>query len=1113
MREGTSSPARGGRKETPAGGSGMAGRPQDGGEPVRLPSDWIGPGTCLGGFRIERLLGDGGMGQVFLARQLSLGRDVALKVLPQRYAADRDTVASFMNELHLLARLEHPNIVTVHEAGEDDGVLFMAMAYIRGDTVEQRLATYGRMPEVEALRLVRAVAEALGYAWASHRLLHLDIKPSNILLDPGGVPKLADFGISQSLRRQAEDEPAADDTDIQGTPNYMSPEQAAGEAVLDPRADIYALGATLYHMVTGARPFGDSDVEETLRRQIAEALPDPRSLAPRLSRPCAALLARMLAKDPAARYPDWETLRLDIDRVLDGRMPRDGGAPIAQTFHPAPEAARRPRTGAVLAGAALLAAAVAAGFVFRNLASPNLRPDEDPVAAPVEPDPEPDPTTREAEAQAAVEAAAEFARENPEDFDGIVARFEAARAVADGTDHAEMAIAELRRARRERLAAARGVLDRLEREVHELLDAGLLAEAIALVEDYDGAHAAISAAGRARLAEGIREEAIRAEEAARVEDARREAEAARLAAEAAEQARRAQVAQAAGTLRRAVAEAVMGEAYDAAAARLEAGIADPELEDVRDDLATLRDEVRAVATYATDGLLQSFRNDRGRAVTIEFAGGAETWTIYGVQEDTIELRRSVGHGFVARRIRAADLTLAERLRRTGTQAAPAPDVLRGLLLCRLGHTEPGLRMLQRAGTPLGELLAETRLQTEREAQEERSAETVDPETEADRMARLREALRAANPELGDGFRMRHRSIEGGLALDLSNNPELQSLTPLAGLPLVSLNLQNCGIEDLEPLRGLRLRELNLAGTRVTDLGPIERHPLGSLNLADAPVANLAPLRGSPIEDLDLSGTQVDSLMFVSGLPLRRLVIRGMHMTSLRPLFGLRLEELHIGEGADIEDLRPLRGMPLQRLSIVADRVVDLGPLAGMPLEELSIERPDPGSRVARDLRPLRGLPLRHLVLVGFQVTDLSPLEGLPLVHLDLSRNRTLTDLEPLRESPLEVVRLAWTGVEDLEPLRGAPVRELDLRGTPVRNLAACADMPLEHLSLRDCPNVRSLGPLLRCTRLQTLVLPPAAVNVERLQGHPSLERIGFTRGRLVPVADFWGQSPDARARP
>lgn len=291
---------------------------------VTIPHKGPGPGATVGGFKILQSLGKGGMGEVFLARQLSMDRNVALKILPKGMTADREDVDRFVNEVRLSARLDHPNIVTAYEAGQDAGTYFLAMAYAPGETLESRLKRTGPMPEAAALGIARKVAAALAYAWGAHHLIHRDVKPANIMLNDNDEPKLMDMGIS---KRFGDIGGLTLDGTVVGTPNYMSPEQADGLPNVDFRSDMYALGATLYHTVTGHLPFAGNTLMETLRKQATASLPDPRRGGVSLSRSCVLVMETLLARNPEQRYVTWEAFLAEADVVLSGGVLKRNGLP------------------------------------------------------------------------------------------------------------------------------------------------------------------------------------------------------------------------------------------------------------------------------------------------------------------------------------------------------------------------------------------------------------------------------------------------------------------------------------------------------------------------------------------------------------------------------------------------------------------------------------------------------------------------------------------------------------------------------------------------------------------------------------------------------------------
>lgn len=268
----------------------------------------------FGDFELLARLGAGGMGVVYLARQRSLDRELALKLLSAGPWASADTFDRLRREAGHAARLAHPNIVSIFDVGEHDGLGYYTMRRVDGPSLRERIARDGALPPQLAVRLCRRIAEALDYA---HRMgvLHLDIKPANILLDGNGEPHLADFG----LARRSDQGLGSDSADISGTPDYMAPEQAVPGAPLTAAADIHALGATLFEALSGATPIDAPTPQETLRRLRNEPARPLRSVAPTLPRDLDAICARCLQHDPAQRYASAAALADDLRRFEEGR--------------------------------------------------------------------------------------------------------------------------------------------------------------------------------------------------------------------------------------------------------------------------------------------------------------------------------------------------------------------------------------------------------------------------------------------------------------------------------------------------------------------------------------------------------------------------------------------------------------------------------------------------------------------------------------------------------------------------------------------------------------------------------------------------------------------------
>ncbi|HMA23786.1 MAG TPA: serine/threonine-protein kinase, partial [Gemmatimonadaceae bacterium] len=253
--------------------------------------------AVVGRYSLERELGRGGMGVVYLAREVLLDRPVAIKLLPPELAARPELRDRFMREARTAARLSHPYIVPIHAVDEIGGFVFIVMAYVDGGTLAQRLAAHGPLPAHDVTRIMREVAWALAYAHAQG-VVHRDIKPANILLERGtGRAMVADFGIARLAETTGDTAVGV----VLGTPEFMSPEQATAEE-LDGRSDLYALGIVVYELFAGHVPFAGDSPWSTMQQHVLMP-PDLQDFPRRpLPAPLVPVLRRALAKDPAARY-------------------------------------------------------------------------------------------------------------------------------------------------------------------------------------------------------------------------------------------------------------------------------------------------------------------------------------------------------------------------------------------------------------------------------------------------------------------------------------------------------------------------------------------------------------------------------------------------------------------------------------------------------------------------------------------------------------------------------------------------------------------------------------------------------------------------------------------
>jgi len=266
-------------------------------------------------YEISGRIGRGGMADVFLARDLLLDRDVAVKVLFPEHAVDPNFVERFRREAQSVAGLNHPNIVGVYDWGQTGNTYFMAMEYVKGRTLSDALRRQGRMTSVSAAGVGAAIANALAYAHRNN-VVHRDIKPANILLGEDGAIKVVDFGIARALDAGHEGGLTQDGA-VMGTATYFSPEQAKGEG-LDLRSDLYSLGVVLYELVAGKPPFAGDSALATAYKQVNEAAPRLRDLVADVPLALEAIIAKCLTKNADMRYNNAEQLRDDLRRFMNG---------------------------------------------------------------------------------------------------------------------------------------------------------------------------------------------------------------------------------------------------------------------------------------------------------------------------------------------------------------------------------------------------------------------------------------------------------------------------------------------------------------------------------------------------------------------------------------------------------------------------------------------------------------------------------------------------------------------------------------------------------------------------------------------------------------------------
>jgi tetratricopeptide (TPR) repeat protein/predicted Ser/Thr protein kinase len=327
---------------------------------TRRPEGSSDPGpvalVVVPGYQVLEVLGKGGMGVVYKAMQVSLGRLVALKMILHAEHASPEEQRRFRAEAEAVARLQHPNIVQVYEVGESQGLPFFSLEYCGGGSLAQKLngTPWEARPAAE---LMETLAQAMHAAHAAG-IVHRDLKPANVLLTAQGTPKITDFGLAKRLDSQGQTRTGA----VMGTPSYMAPEQASGQKDVGPTADVYALGAVLYELLTGRPPFRAATALDTLRQVVSDEPVPVRRLQPKVPKDLETVCHKCLEKDPKRRYGSAEALAEDLRRFQAGEPVV--ARPVGVAGRAVKWARRRPAVAALLALVGLLAAGGLGGILW-----------------------------------------------------------------------------------------------------------------------------------------------------------------------------------------------------------------------------------------------------------------------------------------------------------------------------------------------------------------------------------------------------------------------------------------------------------------------------------------------------------------------------------------------------------------------------------------------------------------------------------------------------------------------------------------------------------------------------------------------------------------------------
>ncbi len=511
---------------------------------IMVPMPGIRPGMHITRYKIIRRIGIGGMGEVWLARHSSMDRLVALKILSPALVRNQIFVKRFFHEAKLAGQLVHPNIVMAFDAGVEQGVYYLASAYIEGITLERLIRQKERIPEEKALQFTLQIARALNYAWRSQRILHRDIKPGNIMIDLDDRALMMDLGISKRLE---ENDPLLTHSgQFVGTPYYTSPEQASSSENVDFRADIYSLGVTLFHMVTGRVPFKTDHTAEILEMHLSKPPPSPQDINPLVSNACCALIEIMISKSRMQRQSSWEMVVEDVEEVLNGRFPQTPSpsgsryivmrkllqqlqTPASKKGNPQPlswDGISLRRKIPRWSSGALLACLLVLAFIF--IPRPGIDDEvQEAVKDPMQLERHPDWEQVQREIWRSTVQFISLLENQPEMLGTMIAELERINNLLEGSVYATRTETEIERLRNLKESKIAAILHDLDNEAEREAGNDRLLVAASLYEDYEGAFTQQIRSRRAGRVDALRQEFAeqereREQRRAAIESARRQ---------------------------------------------------------------------------------------------------------------------------------------------------------------------------------------------------------------------------------------------------------------------------------------------------------------------------------------------------------------------------------------------------------------------------------------------------------------------------------------------------------------------------------------------------------------------------------------------------------------
>lgn len=1085
---------------------------------IAIPMPGMRKGMKIAGFVLERRLGAGGMGEVWLATQTAMDRKVALKILSPALTKDISFVNRFLTEVKNSAKLEHKNIITAHDAGVESGIYYLAISYVNGIELGDRLKIDNILDEKEALKIIKDIAEALKYAWNKHKILHRDIKPANIMIDSDGTTKLMDMGISKSLDSGTNVTMAGT---IMGTPLYMSPEQATGDEDIDFRSDIYSLGATLYHMLAGSAPYDATTPMGIITKHVTEPLPPPRERNSDISEECAALIEIMMAKDKNKRQDSWETVIEDIGLVLNGQFPStkrpdtsESGAQMTPSqflkkqkksdaypakihskttvFSPSdiPSEniteckAKKPISLMVIYGILLIVMA-SAGYHLYSQIFKKTPSSYSTIKAPAKVDPRGSAAPLQVNLQAPSEDkeskeeknqremwdfAVGFMNDNPDEIDQSLANFSDIKSKLGHTKYKMMADVEINKLNKLKKAAVSSIIDSLKTKAKTFADKSDYEKAINVYKDYSGRYAKETADDRLKLTAELSQLAASFKEEKKKENIEYEKKKKEL------------LSNIVGELLR---DNTTGACKIFADSELKTSL--PEVEKILNELSNVNKII-----------LENFTANIDKDIEIDTDKGLIKTKVKKVKDNTIYIEEKINKGFVQKGLQLKDLTTREKARRISGRVSKETEtlykVLDALKSKKYGFVEKNTTATGPFAEAFNKYLTAVNTEKLEQTAEKKLKEILQkyklPQdiplnmkvmpVEIRKQMLTDKQLNMLQDELND-----YKKIYENTKFFNENKQSVLAMSEI--LDRIFEHRKNRPFMKDKPEGGENKKS-----------GAVPRTPeelnnmLTTANPDYKGNANIQ-VNFNRITGIDLSQCpEVKDITPLKGLKLTHLTIRSPDLTDISALERMPLLQLFLQ--ANVEDISPLKGMQLKALHIESKHLTDISVLEKMPLEQLFL-----GGEIT-DISVLKGMKLTGLYIANARISDISVLEGMPIQRLYLPES--VSDIDILKNMPLEELHLPNVRISDISALKGMKLRLLDLMCTNVSDISPLRGMPLRELNLAGCDALTDISPLLDCKSLEKLVIPPGAQNQEALKKLKALKMLDY-RWPPAPATDFW----------